>query len=283
MTHVARQPQQAPRQDIVVRASLLAAIALLIFSLWYVRPNPGQLLAPHTIERLAVVAGNSFPPDFMEQGSVLLRLSLQTLAMSILAMTFAGVTGVVLSFPAARNFLAPGGILLPADALWGRRLFGGGMLLLTRAMLLIARSIPPPIWALVLLFVLFPGLLPGALALGIYTMGILGRLMAEAVENLDERPLRALKAQGAPGPHVFLYAALPSTLPDYVAYILYRWEVTIRETVVVGLVGAGGLGRLLTEQLSNFDYRGVTATLIAYLALTILVDLLSAAARRSLR
>lgn len=283
MTHVARQPQQAPRQDIVVRASLLAAIALLIFSLWYVRPNPGQLLAPHTIERLAVVAGNSFPPDFMEQGSALLRLSLQTLVMSILAMTFAGGTGVVLSFLAARNFLAPGGILLPADALWGWRLFGGGMLLLTRAMLLIARSIPPPIWALVLLFVLFPGLLPGALALGIYTMGILGRLMAEAVENLDERPLRALKAQGAPGPHVFLYAALPSTLPDYVAYILYRWEVTIRETVVVGLVGAGGLGRLLTEQLSNFDYRGVTATLIAYLALTILVDLLSAAARRSLR
>ncbi|MFN3332747.1 MAG: PhnE/PtxC family ABC transporter permease [Caldilinea sp.] len=104
-----------------------------------------------------------------------------------------------------------------------------------------------------------------------------------ATENLDERPLRALKVQSAPGPHVFLYAALPGALPDYIAYTLYRWEVTIRETVVVGLVGAGGLGRLLTEQLSNFDYRGVTATLICYLLLTFGVDLISAAARRSRR
>lgn len=283
MTHAAQQPQHSQRQDTVVQISLLLVIALLILSLWYVQPNLGQLLASQTIERLAVVAANSFPPDFADQGSDLLRFSLQTLAMSILAMTFAGVTGILLSFPAARNFLAPGGILLPTDAPWVWRLLGGGTLILTRALLLIARSIPPPIWALVFLFVLFPGLLPGALALGVYTMGILGRLMAEAAENLDERPLRALKAQGAPGPHVFLYAALPSTLPDYIAYILYRWEVTIRETVVVGLVGAGGLGRLLTEQLSNFDYRSVTATLICYLALTVLVDLLSAAARRSLR
>ena len=278
------KPMRPPRaQGAVVRGSLFVAILLLIFSLWYVRPNPGQLLASQTMERLAVVAANSFPPDFWGQGPDLLRLSLQTLAMSILTMTFASLTGVVLSFLAARNFLAPGGILLSGDAAWGWRLMGGGVLILTRATLLIARSIPPPIWALVLLFVLFPGLIPGALALGLYTTGILGRLMAEAVENLDERPLRALRAQGAPGPHVFLYAALPGTLPDYVAYTLYRWEVTIRETVVVGIVGAGGLGRLLTEQLSNFDYRGVMATLVCYLALTFLVDLLSAAARRSLR
>mgnify|MGYP005843610657 CR=1 FL=1 len=281
--HPTQQVQTPRPQDAVVRGSLLFALALLLFSFWYVRPNPGQLLAPQTMERLAVVAANSFPPDFGSQAPDLLRLTLQTLAISILAMTFASITGVVFSFLAARNFLAPGGILLPGNAARGWRLWGGGVLILARTTLLIARSIPPPIWALVLLFVLFPGLIPGALALGIYTMGILGRLMAEAVENLDERPLRALRAQGATGSHVFLYAALPGTLPDFIAYTLYRWEVTIRETVVVGIVGAGGLGRLLTEQLSNFDYRGVLATLICYLALTFLVDLLSAVARRSLR
>lgn len=283
VTYTAQSAQRPERMDAVVRDSLLFAVALLLFSLCYVRPTFGQLLAPQTMTQLATVAASSFPPDFADQGPILLRLSLQTLAMSILVMTFAGVASLLFSFLAARNFLAPGGILLHTDAAWGWRLLGSSMLILARAVLLAARSIPPPIWALVPLFVLFPGLLPGSLALGIYTMGILGRLMAETVENLDERPLRALKVQGAPGLHVFLYAALPGALPDYIACTLYRWEVTIRETVVVGLVGAGGLGRLLTEQLSNFDYRGVTATLICCLILTFGVDLISAAARRSRR
>ena len=72
-------------------------------------------------------------------------------------------------------------------------------------------------------------------------------------------------------------------IPGFVAYGLYRWEVTIRETVIVGLVGAGGLGRLLSEQISSFDYRSVVTTLIFFLALTFLVDLISAAVRRTIR
>ena len=83
------------------------------------------------------------------------------------------------------------------------------------------------------------------MALGLYTMGVLGRLMAEATENLDDRPLTALKAQGAKAPQVFAYGVLPPTIPRFIAYFLYRWEETIRATVVIGLVGAGGLGWLL--------------------------------------
>ena len=154
--------------------------------------------------------------------------------------------------------------------------------LLTRAFLLVVRTIPAPIWALILLYVFFPGILPGALALGLYTLGILGRLMAEVIENLDDRPLRALAAQGASPPQVFLYGVLPSTMPGFASYIIYRWEVCIRATVIVGLVGAGGLGRLLTEQLSSFDYRSVTTTLIFLLGLTFLVDLISLFTRRAL-
>jgi phosphonate transport system permease protein len=107
--------------------------------------------------------------------------------------------------------------------------------------------------------------------------------MAEGVENLDQRPLQALKAQGAPASSVFLYGVLPLTTPRSLAYILYRWEVCIRETVVVGLVGAGGLGHLLTEQLSSFDTQGVVVTLGCLMILTFLVDWVSSLARRSLR
>ena len=153
----------------------------------------------------------------------------------------------------------------------------------TRFAFLVGRAVPPPVWALLLLFVFFPGVLPAAIALGIYNWGVVGRLMAEAIENLDARPLDALRAQGAPAAQTFLYAALPATLPLAVSYILYRWEVCIRATVIVGLVGAGGLGRLIKEQLSSFDYDGVAASLLFLVALTLFVDLVSALVRSSLR
>ena len=157
------------------------------------------------------------------------------------------------------------------------------MLVLTRFLLLFFRTVPEPIWALLFLFVLFPGILPGAIALCLHNLGILGRLMAEVIENLDEHPWRSLKTLGATSPQVFLYGVLPRTLPRFFAYILYRWEVCIRASVIVGLVGAGGLGRLLTEQLSSFDYKGVLTTLIVFIGLTFMVDLISASVRQTLR
>jgi phosphonate transport system permease protein len=230
------------------------------------------------------VAHDSFPLQLdLTQARELFSLSTKTLAMSILAGTGAGLAGIILSFPAARNMSLPGGILNLGSGGWISRWWGRVVYGFSRALLLFSRAIPAPIWALILLFVLFPGILPGAIALGLYNFGILGRLKAEVVENLDDRPLRALKAQGAPESGVFLYGVIPATFPRFVAYSLYRWEVCIRATVIVGLVGAGGLGRLLTEQLSSFDYPGVAATLIVFVLLTFLVDLVSASVRRTLR
>lgn len=285
------------QRDPVVRGSFVGAIVLLIFSFWYVQADFSKLWAPQTAELLAGVMQDVFPPDTSQLGQ-LFTLSAQTLSMSILAMAGAGLGGILFSFAAAHNFLLPGGIFAlgrsptfsqqsnnPNSKLQNPKFPGWGIVVLifTRFLLLVARAVPEPIWALLFLFVLFPGILPGAIALGLHNFGILGRLMAEVTENLDERPLRSLKALGATRPQVFLYGVLPLTLPRFVAYILYRWEVCIRATVIVGLVGAGGLGRLLTEQLSSFDYKGLLTTLIVFLALTFLVDLISASVRRTLR
>lgn len=274
--------QQKPfyQNDPVVNLSLLGTVVLLLFSFWYVKADFTKLWAPRTAQLLVGVIQDALPPDG-NQLSQLFTLSAQTLAMSILAIAVAGLGGILLSFPAANNFLLPGGILDTGSN--KNQGWGIAILVFTRFLLLFTRAIPAPIWALIFLFVLFPGILPGALALGIHNLGILGRLMAEVTENLDERPLRSLKALGASGPQVFLYGVLPCTLPRFVAYILYRWEVCIRATVIVGLVGAGGLGRLLTEQLSSFDYRGVVTTLICFICLTFMVDLISASVRRVLR
>jgi phosphonate transport system permease protein len=153
----------------------------------------------------------------------------------------------------------------------------------TRSLLLLCRTIPAPIWALVCLYVLFPGILPGAIALGIHNLGIMGRLMTEVIENLDRRPLLALKTTGASPSGIALYGILPLAAPRWIGYSLYRWEVCMRETVVVGLVGAGGLGRILIEQLTSFDYRAVMVTLTGFVVLTLGVDWVSGQLRQRRR
>ncbi|BAY48263.1 putative phosphonate ABC transporter [Scytonema sp. HK-05] len=269
------------RRDPVITLSLLGGVVLLIFSFWYVKADFTKLWAPRTAQLLAGVFHHLFPPD-ISQLNQMFTLSAQTLAMSILASTGAGLGGILLSFLAAR------GDKSIQNSKYVRRTRYANKIqnlksAVTRFVLLFARAVPEPIWALIFLFVLFPGILPGAIALAIHNLGILGRLMAEVIENLDERPLRSLKVLGATQSQVFLYGILPLTLPRFLAYILYRWEVCIRATVIVGLVGAGGLGRLLTEQLSSFDYKGLLSTLIVFLGLTFVVDMISASIRRSLR
>jgi phosphonate transport system permease protein len=264
--------------------STIATLLLIPFCFGYVQADFSKLWSPRTLSLLMEMAQMALSPELnWGEARSLLGLSLQTVAMSIVAMALAGVGGILLSFPAAHTFFLPGGLFSAAgQAGWGQGLSWAG-LLLTRSILLISRAIPAPIWALVALFVLFPGILPGAIALGIHNLGILGRLMAEVNENLDQRPLVALNAQGLPASLVFLYGILPLTLTRFLAYILYRWEVCTRETVIVGLVGAGGLGRLLTEQVSSFDYRRVVVTLGCFVVLTFAVDWISHVARRSLR
>lgn len=272
--------ERRARRDRFLVASVALGVLLVPLSAWQIGLDVTALWAERTWELVGQLLGDALPPDLGPEGLAgILELSAITLAMSVLAIAVAFVGALLLAFPAA-NLGGLSGRRSGGRVGRALRLVVAG---LTRALLLFLRAIPPPVWALLLLFVLLPGILPGALALAIYTLGVLGRLMAEAAENLDRRPLRALAAQGASGGQVFLYGVLPAAIPRFTAYGLYRWEVTIRETVVVGVVGAGGLGFLLDLQLASFDYSGVVSTLIALIVLTLMVDLVSAAIRRSLR
>ena len=252
-----------------VRRSLVGGLVLVVAGFVHLGPDLGRLFSAATRALLADVAGASWPPSLPADGwGGLGQRALDTLAMSLLAIALASALAVGAAFLAAR-----GGGSLP------RRLAAG----VARLLLLVTRAVPPPVWALLVLFVLFPGPLPGAVALGIYNFGILGRLMAEVVENLDPRPGAALREGGAGGVATFAYATLPLSSARFAAYSLYRWEVAVRETVVVGVVGAGGLGRLLEQQRAAFDYPGMLATVLALVVVSVAVDLVSAAARRSLR
>jgi phosphonate transport system permease protein len=263
------------RRDPVLAGSLISGAVLIGLSVWWIGLDVAVLWSGHVWESGIGLLAGAWPPHLEDGGLAgLLELSAVTLAMSILAIVVAFAGGAVLALPAV-------------TARSSRRRFGrAGQTLLrltSRLVLVVLRAIPPPVWALLFLFVLFPGIVPGALALGVYTAGVLGRLMAETADNLDDRPLRALRAHGAPSAQVFCYGVLPAATPRFVAYGLYRWEVTVRDTVVVGVVGAGGLGLLLDHQLASFDYSGAFTTLAALVILTFAVDLASAALRRALR
>ena len=275
---------QSSRRDPILGLVGVGILALIGFSFWQVQADFSKLGSPRTLTLLQAIGRSTFPVTVsLPQLQQLVNLSVQTLAMSVLAIAIAAGGGILLSFPAAHNFFLPGGLLMGQRQSAIGKIGAWAVLLTSRVVLLMSRAIPAPIWALVALFVLFPGILPGAIALGLHNLGILGRLMAEVTENLDQRPLIALKVQGTPAALVFLYGVLPLTLTRFLSYTLYRWEVCLRETVIVGLVGAGGLGRVLTEQLSSFDYRGLLVTLGCFGVLTLGVDWLSGWARRSLR
>ncbi|MEA5450605.1 ABC transporter permease subunit [Leptolyngbya sp. CCNP1308] len=275
---------KAPSQDWFLRLSWMGAALAIPLSWWWLRLDVGALWSARTQRLLGELLGTGWPPlPSWSELVNLARLSWLTVAMSMVAIALAGLGGILFSLPAAQNFLLPGGLLRPIGQREGSAWVAYTLLGLSRMVLLVSRAIPAPIWALVLLYMLFPGVLPGALALALHNFGILGRLMAEVNENLDDRPVRALSTLGASPSAVVAYGILPQNLGRFLAYILYRWEVCLRETVIVGLVGAGGLGRLLTEQISSFDYSGVTITLGVFVVLTFGVDAVSQRLRGVLR
>ena len=204
------------------------------------------------------------------------QLALNTLAMSVLAMGIAGSGALVLLMPGARN--VSDGTLGGAPSRTGALAYAA-----VRVFYTLTRAVPELVWAMLIVFFLSPGIIPGALALGIHNLGIVGRLTSEVVENLDPAPARALRAAGASSPKVLLYGMFPQALPLFLTFLMYRWEVVIRTTVVVGFLNAGGLGREFRLRMSWFHYDDVALLLVWYLLLVIAVDVLSAQMRRRVR
>lgn len=217
-------------------------------------------------------------PAFLDAGrwGEMAALAYQTLAMSVLATGIAALGALLTAMPAARAISS-------GDRTHGRGPIGRLLAPVIRALLVVSRSIPELLWALLIIFVLSPGILPGALALSLHNFGILGKLYAEVIENLDRRPSRALRTAGARSEQVLCYAVLPQALPGLITYTLYRWEVIIRTTIVVGFVGAGGLGQAFRLAMSFFRYTEITQILITYLLLALAVDAASATLRRLAR
>ncbi|MGK0465581.1 MAG: phosphonate transport system permease protein [Clostridium sp.] len=218
---------------------------------------------------------NEVSPAFLNKESLInaLKLTYETLQMGIMAIGFATIAMLLTVIPAARN-VADGTITLKKR--WYRWLIFGAI----RSAYIFSRAVPELVWAMIIVFILKPGILPGALALGIHNFGILGKLCSEVIEDLEMRPVRNLASCGANSHQMFFYGVIPMVMPKFITYILYRGEVILRTTITVGFVGAGGLGQQFKLSMSYFKYTEITLILICYILLVVLAELLSGFARK---
>lgn len=205
-----------------------------------------------------------------------LWLSAETFAMSILATGMAACAMICFVLPAARNVAAG---TFHQRSRWYHRV----AYYLSRFLFLFSRAVPELMWAMILVFIFKPGVFTGALALAIHNFGVLGKLCAEVVEEIDEKPLRHLVHNGASQSQLLIYGFYPMVIRPFLNYILYRMENIIRATLIVGFVGASGLGMQFKLAMSYFHYSEITLYLLCYLLLVYLTDLLSAFAKRFIR
>ena len=290
----------APRHGKKFFVALGTGLLLLVWSFQGAKLRPGELLEgiPQIFSTLARMlppdfakiteAKNYFFPENLSLTELLLPLplaevegrarqrwwdntfpqtvlgaTLETVQMALAGTFLALVAAFPLGFLAARN-TTPHPLVYHA----------------VRGVLNLVRTIPD--LALGLLFVAAVGLgaFAGTMALAIHTATVLGKLLSESVENIDEGVVDAIRATGAGYPQLLSFAVLPQILPDLISFTLYRFETNIRAASVLGLIGAGGIGYLMNTSFRTFQYQEAAAIVLVLIALVMFVDYFSSRLRR---
>jgi phosphonate transport system permease protein len=262
------------------RARLVAGLgsgtvlcAALLLSGWVSEVYPASLIAgvPRIGEYLVKLVPDLHLPVLFAgtgtQGSLAywmyrldswLWLLFETSQMAALATLGGGAVATLLCFPAAAN-LAPNRAVHFAF----------------RRMLELFRSVPDIVYALILVWTFGVGPMAGILAIALHTAGALGKLFAEVVENADMRPWEAVRAAGGTWAHGVRFAILPQVLPNFLSYLLLRFEINVRGATVIGFVGAGGIGQELYTVISFNYYQEIGAIIVLIIAAVSLIDLTS--------
>lgn len=265
--------------------SLLTTLSALLLVAWCWRATEMSLgaLLQGWENMITYVAGNPsirdsgfFPPttDLARLGKYGLSM-LETVQMAILALILSVLIAFPLSFLASRNTLD---IIIPGDR-GVRPLLKQVLYSAVRFLANLSRSINEIIWALLFVSAVGLGPMPGILALGIHTAGVLIKLFSEGIEGVQQEPIDALTATGASFVKVISYAVLPQITPFFVSMTLYRFESDVRSATILGFTGAGGIGVYLFDKLRSYENHDVTAILIIIVGTVAIIDRLSAIIR----
>ena len=267
-----RDPQSRTRLTM-----LLLALVVLWPMLQLAEFHPASLFNGANLNVMGSFLAGFLPPALDAAFlSLLAQATLQTLAIATagiaLALLIAVPTGLAMTQALSVSRIGA------ADGRWRGQLLRH----LVRAVLTLLRAVPEVVWALVLVRVFGLGPAAGVLALAITYGGMLGKVYAEILESVDTRPARALLEAGAGRLEAFAYGLLPSASQELASYTVYRWECAVRASVVMGFVGAGGLGQLMDQSMKMLNGGEASTILLTFLLLVLLADGLSALLRRLL-
>jgi phosphonate transport system permease protein len=238
--------------------------------------RPWVLWAPENRKVTADFVASFWPlvhnAEFMD---MVVRETWRTVAMATAGVTLALVLAVPLSLMATR--------VLSLSALSGRMdRWPVAVRWCVRATLIVLRSVPELVWALVFVRVVGLGPTAGVLAIALTYGGMLGKVYAEILESGESHATQTLMRNGSGRLQAFVYALLPSHAAELASYTVYRWECAIRSSVVLGFVGAGGLGQQLDNSMKMFNGGEVATLLLVFIALVALADRVSAWLRKAL-
>ena len=247
----------AKRVGIGLILVLIIAQALIV-----VEARPQDLITG--VHGMADIIRRAVPPDFSKFGSELWP-ALETIDIAI----FGTVVGVILAIPLA--------VLAASNVSPSRPVY-----YVARSIIGFCRAVPDLVWALFFVTAVGLGPFPGGLALAVHSIGMLGRLFAETIEQMDMAPIDALALTGARRIQIFTHGVVPSVLPSLLGISLYRLDENIRSSLVLGFVGAGGIGFQLLTAMNLFQYQEVSLLLIITFVIVQAAERLSAILREKI-
>jgi phosphonate transport system permease protein len=243
-------------------AVILAVPLIIVQALIVVQARPQDLITG--VHGMADIIRRATPPDFSRFDAALWP-ALETVDIAI----FGTIAGVIMAVPLA--------VLAAANVTPSRAFY-----YVARGVIGFTRAVPDLVWALFFVTAVGLGPFPGGLALAVHSIGMLGRLFAETIEHMDMAPIDALALTGARRLQIFTHGVVPTVLPSLLGISLYRLDENIRSSLVLGFVGAGGIGFQLLTAMNLFQYREVSLLLIVTFVIVLAAERLSAALRAKL-
>lgn len=256
---------------------LVVAICILWPMLQLAQFEPMLLIDPNNTKVMGDFLVQFIPPNIqLEFLSLVLKATVETLAMATagiaLAMIIAVPLGLIISYSLSISRIGPTSDHQLAQF----------VRFIARTLMLVLRGIPEIVWALLLVRVFGLGPIAGVLAIAITYGGMLAKVYSEILESGNTLPARALILSGSGRVASFLYGLLPNSAQELASYTIYRWECAVRASVVMGFVGAGGLGQLMDQSMKMLNGGEVSTILIVFLGLVLLADYISLVIRKQL-
>lgn len=251
------------RQQWLIWLGWLAGVSLFLLCWKVISDNTMWVFVQDAPKQGADLISRMLPPDWAYSNRLW-----KALWDTINIATLGTILGIIMAFPCA--FLA------------ARNTTPHPIIRSFALMIIVSsRSINSLIWAMLLVTILGPGILAGILAIALRSIGFVGKLLYEAIEEIHPTPVEAITATGASRMQVMSYAVLPQVMPAFAGISIYRWDINIRESTVLGLVGAGGIGLQLNAAINSLAWDRVSIIFILIFATVLVSEYISAKVRKA--